>query len=345
MALAIEQSVEMPVSAIADANVLVNVVGRVAAIEEIAIQSYEVVIDLATSSATSDAGQFLNMLFGNSSLQADIVLRDVRIPSEYAALFGGPRHGLAGLRARIGAAGRALTCSALKPQGLTPGGLADLAARLARGGIDYIKDDHGLAEQAAASFAARVAAIAGALHAVARTEGHVSRYVPNLSGSLDDMRRQIAIATDHGIDAAMIAPMIAGPANLQALARAYPGFAFLAHPALAGATRIAPALLLGKLFRLFGADATIFPNHGGRFGYSGDVCRELATAARQEWHGLRATAPVPAGGMTRDRVGEMLEFYGIDIMVLIGGGLLESGARLTQVASDFAAEVKNFTPS
>ena len=42
----------------------------------------------------------------------------------------------------------------------------------------------------------------------------------------------------------------------------------MAHPALAGVARIAPALLIGKLFRLFGADLPVFPNHGGRFGYS-----------------------------------------------------------------------------
>jgi hypothetical protein len=43
-----------------------------------------------------------------------------------------------------------------------------------------------------------------------------------------------------------------------------------------GAARIAPPLLLVKLFRLFGADAMIFPHHGGRFGYSaatGRNCR------------------------------------------------------------------------
>ena len=54
----------------------------------------------------------------------------------------------------------------------------------------------------------------------------------------------------------------------------------IAHPAFAGAGRVAPPLLLGKLFRLFGADATIFPNHGGRFGYSRETCLGIASAAQ-----------------------------------------------------------------
>ena len=56
----------------------------------------------------------------------------------------------------------------------------------------------------------------------------------------------------------------------------------MAHPTMAGAARIAPPLLIGKVFRLLGADAVIFPNHGGRFGYSPEICRRLAQTALQD---------------------------------------------------------------
>jgi ribulose-bisphosphate carboxylase large chain len=102
--------------------------------------------------------------------------------------------------------------------------------------------------------------------------------------------------------------------------------------------------LLGKLFRLLGADAVIFPNHGGRFGYSEAVCRALARAARDEWHGLEPCLPVPAGGMSTARVREMLDFYGIGVMLLIGGALLEARARLPEAAAAFAAEVAAYRP-
>ena len=89
--------------------------------------------------------------------------------------------GIAGLRARAGAGGRALTCGALKPQGLPPEGLARLAARMAQGGMDYIKDDHGLADQAYSPFAARLAAVSDALRRVADGAGKLTRYAPSLT--------------------------------------------------------------------------------------------------------------------------------------------------------------------
>ena len=114
----------------------------------------------------------------------------------------------------------------------------------------------------------------------------------------------------------------------------------MAHPTMAGAARIAPPLLIGKLFRLLGADAVIFPNHGGRFGYSPETCRRLAQTALQDWDGLPASVPVPAGGMTPERVPEMLDFYGADIMLLIGGGLLAARERLTEETAAFVAAVR-----
>jgi ribulose-bisphosphate carboxylase large chain len=330
----------MPVSAIEDDFVRSEIVGRVEGIRDVeGGHLFEVRIALNAETVGSDAGQLLNMLFGNTSLQDDVVLHDVEFPLEMAAAFGGPRHGLAALRQRAGAWRRALTCSALKPQGLPVPKLATLASRFARGGIDYIKDDHGLADQNYSPFAARVSAIAEVL----RNSGEgTTRYVPSLSGDLDMMRGQIKAATDAGIDSAMVAPMIAGLANFHRLVREHPAMAFFAHPAMAGAARIAPPLLIGKIFRILGADAVVFPNHGGRFGYSPETCRSLARAALDDWSGLRPSVPVPAGGMTRGRVREMLDFYGADIMLLIGGALLEARDRLVEATSEFVAEVKSY---
>src|SRR5262249_28528237 len=213
---------------------------------------------------------------------------------------------------------------ALKPQGLSPAALAALARRFADGGVDYIKDDHGLADQAYSPFVPRVAAIAAAL------AGSNTHYVPSVTGDLDTMRTQIARARDVGVGAAMVAPVVAGLSNFQRLVADNPDFAFIAHPAMGGAARIAPPLLIRTLFRLLGAHAVVFPNHGGRFGYSPETCRALARAALADWHGLKPAVPVPAGGMTLQRVPEMLDFYGRDIMLLIGGALLEARGRLAE---------------
>jgi ribulose-bisphosphate carboxylase large chain len=339
-AIAVEQSVEMPITAIDNDRVLDEIVGRV---EDIAEQDgglYTVRIVLSAETVGGDAGQLINILFGNTSLQEDVVLSDVEFPRDMIAAFAGPRHGLHALRRRVGAGRRALTCSALKPQGLPAAKLAELAGRFADGGIDYIKDDHGLADQAYAPFAARVAAIATAL----RTSGpqQATRYAPSLSGDLDAMRQQIAQALDLGVEAVLIAPLIAGLSNFQRLVCEYPSVAFFAHPAMGGAARIAPEFLFGKLFRILGADAIVFPHYGGRFGYSLDTCKRLAGQALDEREGMRPAVPVPAGGMIRERVPEMLDFYGADVMLLIGGGLLEAREKLAGATADFVKAVHGY---
>jgi ribulose-bisphosphate carboxylase large chain len=339
-AIAVEQSVEMPVTAIDDDFVLTEIVGRVDSLEEREPGVFAVRVALAVASIGHDPGQLINMLFGNTSLQDDVILYDVELPSALIEFFGGPRHGLSELRRRVGAGRRALTCSALKPQGLPAAKLAQLARRFADGGIDYIKDDHGLADQAFSPFARRVEAINAALRPT-ECDGR-THYAPNLSGDLDSMRLQIAQAADAGIDTVLIAPMIVGLANFHKLARENPDIAFIAHPSMGGATRIAPPLLLGKLFRLLGADAVVFPHYGGRFGYSLDKCRQIARTALEEFDGIRPSVPVPAGGMTRERVAEMLDFYGADVMLLIGGALLEAREQLTQATSEFVKAVQGY---
>ena len=341
-AIAVEQSVEMPVSAITDDFVRSEIVGRVETIAEKESNLFEVRISLAAETVGRDPRQLINMLFGNTSLHDDVVLADVAVPKELIEVFGGPRHGLDALRRRAGAPARALTASPLKPQGLPAARLAQLAQDLARAGIDYIKDDHGLADQSYSPFAARLEAVAGALRSLEQASGRGARYVPSLSGDLDTMRAQIAIAGNTGVNTVMVAPMIAGLSNFHRLVRENPAVAFFAHPTMAGAARIAPPLLIGKLFRMLGADAVIFPNYGGRFGYSPDTCRALARAALDERDGLRPAVPMPAGGMTTDRVREMLDFYGAEVMLLIGGALLEARENLREATSAFVAEVHRY---
>ena len=338
--IALEQSIEMSDAIVSDAFVRHRIIGRVEDIRDRGDGEFDLRIALSVATTGPEPGQFMNMLFGNTSIHEDVRLIGVEIPRGLAETFAGPNHGLAGLRARAGAKTRAMTCSALKPQGLPASRLADLAARFAAGGIDFVKDDHGLADQAYSPFADRVRACADAVAATNATTGGNTRYVPSLSGNLDQLRRQAEGALAAELDMVLIAPMVVGLPAFHALVREFRDLAFMAHPALAGALRMAPPVLLGRLFRLFGADATIFPNHGGRFGYTPETCLDLARDARGPWHGVKACVPVPAGGMTTDRAPEMLDFYGRDTILLIGGNLLAAGDALTEKTAEFVATVK-----
>lgn len=337
-ALALEQSVEMPAEAIADARVLRDVVARVERLEAQADGSTLAHLQLSAESIAADAGQLMNMLFGNSSLLDDVQVVAVDLPDTIAAQFGGPALGIDGVRRLTGVRGRALSCTALKPIGSSLADLARVTRVFADAGIDIIKEDHGWAARGSAPFAERVVACQREVELANRGRSTRTLYAPALSGTTDEMREQLRFAQARGIEAALLAPMIAGVSNFNALRREFPTTALLAHPALAG-NQIAPAALLGTLFRAFGADAVIFPNQGGRFSYSVATCQSIATNLRAPRRGLAAALPVPAGGMSVERAAELVAAYGHDTMLLIGGSLLLAGDALAARSRAFVGAV------
>jgi ribulose-bisphosphate carboxylase large chain len=111
----------MPLEAIGDARIRGEIV---ATVEEIRPSNgaFEVVLGIAPATTGNEASQLANMLFGNCSLQPEVELVDVELPAGYEKSFAGPRFGIEGIRRITGVQGRALTCSALKPQGSRPRG-------------------------------------------------------------------------------------------------------------------------------------------------------------------------------------------------------------------------------
>ena len=134
--------------------------------------------------------------------------------------------------------------------------------------------------------------------AVARASRETGRnclYAPSLVGSPRALVAQAQIAREAGVGAVLLAPALIGMPVFHELVAAHLDVPVIAHPAYAGAVRIAPPLLLGKFFRWLGADAVIFPNFGGRFAYSREDCAGIAQQSRCAWAGYATTLPVPAG--------------------------------------------------
>jgi ribulose-bisphosphate carboxylase large chain len=339
-ALALEQSVEMPLAAVREPRIRDEIVARVAAIEPLEDGRFRVGLNLSAQTIGADPVQLLNMAFGNCSLQDDVELEDVVFPDEILAEFPGPRYGIAGLRELTGAHDRPLTCTALKPQGSSVAELARLCETFALAGLDIVKDDHGIADQAAAPFAERVPACQAAVERARAATGKQVFYAPNLLGTPRAVFERARLARDCGVKVVLLVPMLLGLGTLAEFAATFPDLAILAHPGFGGAARISPVWLFGRYFRLLGADAIIYPNYGGRFAYSPDLCKALAAAARAPWGRIRPAMPVPAGGMPVERVGEMIEFYGDDVMLLIGGSLLAAGDALLERSRTFVAAVE-----
>lgn len=338
-ALRYEQSVEVPPGAVRDPFVQKEILPLVESVEP-AAGGFRATLAYATATTANDPAQLLNVLFGNCSMLPEVTLVDVELPRSLRDALGGPRHGVSGIRERLGVFGRPLTCSALKPMGLSPEALGDLCRRFAVAGIDVIKDDHGLADHAFCPFEARVEACQRAVELAEQETGHRKLYAPNLIGAPRALAEQLRIARERGVQAVLVAPFLVGLPTLFDLVRAPDGPIVLAHPAFAGTSRIAPAVLHGRLLRAWGADAVIFPHAGGRFAaYDETVCRDLARRLREPAEPLRPALPVAAGGMRVERVEELVSFYGADVMLLVGGQLLEAGPALAERSRAFVERV------
>jgi ribulose-bisphosphate carboxylase large chain len=348
--LLLEQTVELPRAALRDTFVLENILGRLVSVKTIGTEKHAVTIAFPISATGNDPAQFLNVLFGNSSLQEHVLLADFKLPTpndwpERKQALPGPQFGAAGLRKLTDAPNRALTSTALKPIGLSLERLARLCGLFAQAGIDIIKDDHGLANQAFHPFIDRVRACQQAVRNANRQTGRQSIYVPNIMGTPATLLEQLKFAQDEGVCAVMIAPLLLGLPFMAEIVTKHATVPIIAHPSFGGATRIAPELLYGKLLPLYGADATIFANFGGRFAYSRETCRHLAAALTQPVEpGVLPTLPMPAGGIKYQNVAEVLAFYGTEVILLIGGGLYEAGddKALAARAAEFVRHVAEF---
>jgi ribulose-bisphosphate carboxylase large chain len=338
-AIASEQSVECPLEAITEQRILDEIVARVTAIEPAGSGRFRVDVAIAAQTIGTNPAQFINMIFGNASLWDDVSFVALEIPDDVLALFPGPRHGIAGIRRLLDAPDRALTNAAMKPQGLHVPELAAMCRTFALAGVDMIKDDHGIDDQGYSPFAERVRACQGAIAEAVAATGKPALYAPNLIGTPRILRERARIAREEGVRAVLVAPMLVGLPAFFDLVDEFPDFVYLAHPSFGGARAIAPELLFGRLLRLFGSDAVIFVNVGGRFGYTRETCAALASGARAPWGSVRPALPVPAGGMRMDRIEELLEFYGPDSMLLIGGNLLIEQDRVLERTHEFVKRV------
>jgi ribulose-bisphosphate carboxylase large chain len=327
--ICIEETVEIPEDCVPKSHWEQGIVGI---IENIAERpgtpaDYDVRISYRTDIANDSIPNLLNVLFGNISIRRGIKVVDVQLTDDQLQAFGGPRFGIEGIRKDLGVHGRPLATTAIKPLGLSSKELARLCGGYARGGLDVIKDDHGLIDQHFHPFEERVARIQDEIRTANARTGGTTHYYPMIAGRFDQVEAQAAFARAQGCYGVLVAPMLIGPDTGFHLARKY-GLAVMTHPTFTGTHfhdprhGMTPAVLLGMLFRIFGSDISVFPNSGGRFTFSYKECQDVASALRDQLGGLRGAFPSPAGGMTIEKVGAMVDAFGNDSALLIGGALL-----------------------
>jgi len=335
--ICVEQTIEFPAELVKGGDIRNHIFGRIESFRSLESNRWEASISYAIEIIGFELTQLVNVMFGNSSLKPGVRVERLELPGSLLKHFKGPRFGVSGVRDLLGVPERPLFCTALKPMGLSCKELAELAYRFARGGVDMIKDDHGLADQPFAPFKERVQCCAQAVVRAIGETGKKCLYVPNLSAPADQILEKALFAKENQVGGLMVAPGLVGLDTMRMLADddriALP---IISHPAFQGTFTAHPDngvshyAIYGQLPRLAGADASIFPNYGGRFSFSIEDCQRIVRGATVPMHHIKPIFSAPGGGMDLERIPEMIKTYGRDVIFLIGGALHKLGPDLLE---------------
>jgi ribulose-bisphosphate carboxylase large chain len=339
--ICIEQTIEFPAECVGEGTIRDHVFGRIESFERHDDASFRANISYAVEIAAGELTQLLNVVFGNSSIKPGIRVEHLDLPAPVLDHYRGPRFGRKGLRKLLDIPSRPLLGTAIKPLGHTCEELADMAYRFALGGMDMVKDDHGLTDQCCSPFEERVKQCSEAVRKANSETGGGTIYIANVTAPNNEVMNRARFAKAAGARGLMIAPGLVGFDLLRELAEDDSiGLPILTHPALQGSFvtgqgGMSHRVIFGQFARLAGADATIFPSFGGRFSFSREECAEIVQGTAEPMGHLKTIFPAPGGGMGLDRVPGMLEIYGRDLIFLIGGGLFKHGPDLVENCRHF----------
>jgi len=264
-------------------------------------------------------------LFGLGALKK-VRLQDVIFPESLVRAHKGPGFGIEDARKILGVFDRPLVGTIVKPKvGLDPDGTAAIAAAAVRGGLDLVKDDETLTDQAFCPLIPRLEAVMAALDKVEKETGKKAFYAVNVTVGADRILERAEQAVDHGANMVMVDVLTAGYSALEALSR-HVQVPVHVHRTMHGAfTRDKghgiSMVVISRLVRMAGGTNL----HTGS--YMGKMARETSEndqsrdALREEWHGLKRVFPVASGGIYPAKVSGNLDGYGIDCIVQAGGGV------------------------
>ena len=340
-AICVEETAEFPEVLIGDGDIRDHVLGQVVDFQHIENDHFQAKLSYAIEITSFELLQFLNVVYGNISMIPNIKVDRFDLPESLLSHFKGARFGIDGLRKLLNIPTRAFLATAIKPMGLSPEEFAEMAYNCAIGGMDIIKDDHGLTNQTFAPFKERVARCAEAVQKANQKTGEKSIYFANINGRMEELIEKAYYAKKVGAGGFMVIPSLVGWDFMRYLAEDESlGLPVICHPAFHGSYMTSPRTgfshfsMYGQLVRLAGGDVSVFPNYLGRFTAAKESCMEVVKGTKEKMGHLKTIFPSPGGGATLKNIPEMLDVYGRDMVYLMGGGL-HHGESLVKSCREF----------
>jgi len=257
-------------------------------------------------------------------------LLDLRLPSAFAAAYGGPKFGIAGTRRLAGVHDRPLIGTIIKPSiGLSPADTADLVTTLCDAGIDFIKDDELQSDGAYCPFDERVRAVMRVINRHADKTGRKVMFAFNLTGELDQMRRRQDLVFAVGGTCVMASIHSIGLVGMIELGR-HAQLPIHAHRNGWGALNRHPALgwefsAWQKIWRLAGADHLHVNGIGNKFSETdASVIASAKTCLAPMFADKPcAVMPVFSSGQSAKQAYQTYAALGsTDLIFAAGGGIL-----------------------
>ncbi|MDO5846026.1 MAG: RuBisCO large subunit C-terminal-like domain-containing protein [Methanocorpusculum sp.] len=287
-------------------------------------------------------------LFGLGKLEA-VRLLDIDLPESLAGR--GAKFGIEGIRRLVGTETdrRPHVGTIIKPKvGLNPQDTAKVAYDAAIGGVDLIKDDETLTNQAFCPLIPRLEAVMNSLDAARDETGRQVLYAVNVTTGGDKIVELAHAAVKAGANMVMVDVLTAGFSAVQALAEdAAIHVPIHVHRTMHGALTRNPRhgiamRPIAKLVRSCGGDqlhtGTVSGKMGGK---AGEVLGDNAEITRPLAY-LKPVFPVASGGLHPGKVHAEIALLGRDIVLQAGGGIhghpegTEAGARAMRQAVDAA---------
>ena len=284
-------------------------------------------------------------LFGLGRLDA-VRLLDVEFP-DILVDFRGPNFGIDGVRHLIGSRDRPHLGTIIKPKvGLSPDDTALVAYQAASGGVDFIKDDETLTDQAFCPMEERVEAVMGRLDEARDETGKMVLYAVNVSDRADRIVERAERAIERGANTIMVDVITCGFSALQALSEAQTiSVPIHVHRTMHAAMTRNPEhgiamRPIARLVRMMGGDQLHTGTVSGKMGHNTEELLGDNAVLTQPYFGFRGVFPVASGGLHPGKVHAELAALGTDIVLQAGGGIhghpdgTAAGARAMRQAVD-----------
>jgi len=286
--------------------------------------------------------QFLSSIAGNVfGMKAVKALRllDIQVPYSFTKQLPGPAFGVKGVREILSVKHRPLIGTIVKPKvGLSPEEQAEVVYKSLVGGLDLVKDDENLTHQVFSNFEERVLRCLDAVQKAEKETGQKKAYLPNITAPTDEMLRRAEFVKKNGGTYVMIDIVTAGFSGLQAVRNENLGLIIHAHRAMY-ASFARPKnhgihmLVVAKLSRLAGVDQIHIGTVVGKMeGDRADVmlCHSALGNSKhnfnahlpgQNWGNIKPVFSVASGGLHPGHIYDLVNIFGIDVVLQFGGGV------------------------